>query len=110
MWSPMSTVETIRFRLRAGIEDSDFLVRNYTVETQYMMRRPGFLSRETAHSDDGEWLVAVHWASVEDADETMGAFFGAPETQGFLDAVDKATVQSGRYQVVDHQAALGELI
>ena len=98
----MSTVETIRFKLREGVEHADFLRRNHTVETEYMERRPGFKSRQTAVSDDGEYLVQVQWATVEDADATISAFFGAPETQDFLAAVDVSTVASGRYQLVDY--------
>jgi hypothetical protein len=106
----MSTVETIRFHLREGVEDADFVRRNHTVETEYMMKQRGFVSRETARSDDGEWFVAVHWASIEAAEATMGAFFGAPQTQDFLDAVDKSTVQSARYEVIDSEVVLGDRV
>jgi hypothetical protein len=97
----MTTLETIRFKLEPGITDADFLRRNFRVENEYMARRPGFISRTTSRSDEGEWLVMVRWTSVEDAEATIGAFFGAPQTQEFLAAVDESTVVSGRYQVVD---------
>lgn len=96
----MSTIETIRFRLRDDIDTEDFLRRNRHVETEYMERRPGFQSRETAVSEDGEWMVSVHWATPEDADATIAAFFGAAETQDFLAAIDLPTVSSGRYRRV----------
>lgn len=95
-------VETIRLRLRDGIEEADFLCRNHRVETEYMARQPGFLSRETARSADGEWLVVVHWASKEAAEATIGAFFGAPQTQQFIAAVDTDTVSSGSYELVEY--------
>jgi heme-degrading monooxygenase HmoA len=98
----MTAVETIRFRLREGVADSDFLRRNRGVEDNYMSRRPGFRSRETARGEDGEWLVVVHWDSGEAAQATMGAFFAAPEAQEFLDAVDKASASSVRYELVDY--------
>lgn len=98
----MSTVETIRFRLREGVDDAEFLRRNRQVEDQYMRLRPGFRDRQTARSDDGEYLVSVQWATVADADATIAAFFGAPETQEFLAAVDLQTVASGRYQLVEY--------
>jgi hypothetical protein len=98
----MATVETIRFHLNEGVDVSDFLKRNRKVEDEYMRLRPGFVSRQTALSEDNEVLVTVTWASDADADATMGAFFGAPETQDFLAAVDKTTVSSGRYAVVQY--------
>jgi hypothetical protein len=97
-----SVVETVRFRLNDGVEVSDFLKLNERVENEYMALRPGFVSRQTALSADNEVLVLVTWASEQDADATIGAFFGAPETQEFLAAVDKQTVASGRYALVKY--------
>lgn len=96
----MITVETIRFHLRQSVQASDFRQVNHLVETQYMERRPGFRSRETLLRADGEWLVIVHWASAQDAEATINAFFGAPETQDFIAAVDTTTVASDRYELV----------
>ncbi|MEV8565887.1 hypothetical protein AB0436_09965 [Streptomyces sp. NPDC051322] len=93
----MSTVETVRFKLRDSVDPAEFAVLDRKMESDYMAVRDGFVSREVTRSDEGEYLVIVHWASPEQADATMGAFFGAPETQGFLASVDPSTVQSGRY-------------
>lgn len=98
----MSTLETIRFHLREGVADADFLELNRSVENDYMAQRPGFVARTTARSADGEYLVTVHWKTAEDAEATIAAFFGAPETQGFIGAVDVSSVQSGRYELVEH--------
>ncbi|MFC8914626.1 antibiotic biosynthesis monooxygenase family protein [Streptomyces sp. NPDC047821] len=96
----MSTVETVRFKLIPGVDTADFETLDRRVETEYMAKRPGFLAREVSRSEDGEYLVVVHWATPEDADATMKGFFSAAETQDFLAAVDKTTVQSGRYALV----------
>ncbi|MGI5453370.1 antibiotic biosynthesis monooxygenase family protein [Streptomyces sp. CA-249302] len=96
----MTIVETIRFKLRAEVGDADFQDRNRTMEKEYLRERPGFLARSTARSAEGEYLVTVHWATPEDAEATIGAFFGAPETQSFLAAVDLETVQPGRYELI----------
>ncbi|MDI3418511.1 antibiotic biosynthesis monooxygenase family protein [Streptomyces luteolus] len=97
----MSTVETVRFHLSDGVVPAEFIALDQKMEADYMGKRPGFLSREITRNDDGEYLVIVHWATAEDADATMQAFFGAPETQDFLSSVDKSTVQSGRYAQVE---------
>mgnify|MGYP001059634378 CR=1 FL=1 len=93
-------IETIRFKLLPEIDHSDFLRRDRKVHDGYMALRPGFRSREVSRSEDGEYLVIVHWDSAEDAEATISAFFGAPETQDFIAAVDVSTVSSGRYEVV----------
>ncbi|QQQ79645.1 FAD-binding oxidoreductase [Saccharothrix sp. 6-C] len=97
-----ATVETIRFKLRPGVTDAEFQQRNLKMQREYMELRPGFVSRETSRSDEGEYLVVVHWSNAEDADATIQAFFGAPETQDFLASVDVTTVASGRYEVVKY--------
>ncbi|MFF8287828.1 antibiotic biosynthesis monooxygenase family protein [Streptomyces sp. NPDC016309] len=96
----MSTIETVQFKLVPGTETAVFEDLDRKVETEYMARRPGFVSREVSRSEDGEYLVIVHWATPEDADATMNGFFGAAETQDFLAAVDKTTVRSARYAKV----------
>lgn len=96
----MSTIETIRFKLRNGVSESEFRTLDHEVETGYMALRPGFRSRETSLSADGEWFVSVHWATAEDAKLTVDAFFSAPETQAFLSAVDISTVSAGSYQLI----------
>ncbi|MFD0313929.1 hypothetical protein [Streptomyces flavalbus] len=97
----MTVVETIRFRLRPDVDDAAFQDVNRTMEKAYMQPRPGFVSRSTARSADGEYLVTVQWRSPEEAEATIGAFFAAPETQEFLAAVDLETVQPGRYELIE---------
>lgn len=97
----MSTVETIRFRIKDSVAEESFREINSRVELEYMKKRAGFVSRETLLSPDGEWLVIVHWADAAAAEATIGAFFGAPETQEFIAAVDTSTVAPGRYQPVE---------
>jgi hypothetical protein len=98
----MSTIETVRFRLSDGVSESEFRRLNQEVETGYIALRPGFQSRETALSADGEWLVSVYWATAEDAKATLDVFPSAPETQAFLSAVDVSTMSVGHYQLKDH--------
>lgn len=98
----MSTVETIRFKLRDSVTEEDFRKLDGYVQNEYLAKRPGFESRETLLGPDGEWLVIVHWASEADAEATIEEFFGAAETQAFIAAVDTSTVVSGRYQPVTH--------
>jgi len=38
------------------------------VEREHVARQAGFVSRESAHGEAGEWLVIVHWRSVKDAE------------------------------------------
>ncbi|ONI84652.1 hypothetical protein ALI22I_29375 [Saccharothrix sp. ALI-22-I] len=97
----MSVVENIRFRLIDGVTEADFRERDKKVHFEYMAQQPGFVSRWSSVSAEGEWFVVVLWATPEDAQATINGFFGAPETQEFLAAVDKTTVAAGSYTLVN---------
>jgi heme-degrading monooxygenase HmoA len=96
----MSGVETVRFRLKDGVAESEFLRHNRKVEEEYLVRRPGFQSRQTARGEDGEWLIIVHWASTEDAEATMSEFSAAPEAEELLAAIDYESLSASSYSVV----------
>lgn len=97
--SPMkaTVVEIITFRLPNGVTDATFIAANQRVESEYVKRQPGFISRETARGDNGEWLVIVHWASLADADTSMASFATAPATAGFMAAIDAPSMTMKRY-------------
>jgi heme-degrading monooxygenase HmoA len=61
----MAVVEIVRFKLAEGVSDEQFQVENHNVEAAHVSKQPGFVRRETAHADDGEWLVVIHWESAE---------------------------------------------
>ncbi|QFZ21686.1 hypothetical protein [Saccharothrix syringae] len=98
----MAVVETIRFRLVDGFDEAKFREVDIRMQREYMEPKPGFVSRQSAVSEDGEWLVVVTWASRDAAQAVISAFYGAPETQDFLAAVDLSTVRSGSYALVEH--------
>ncbi|MFD1151471.1 hypothetical protein [Saccharothrix hoggarensis] len=98
----MAIVETIRFRLVEGFDEAKFREINIRMQREYMEPKTGFVSRQSAISQDGEWLIIVTWASPEAAQAVISAFYGAPETQDFLAAIDLSTVQPGSYTLVEH--------
>lgn len=70
-FGPPSLVETIRFRLAAGVAPGEYLRADARVEREHLGRRPGFLGRTVSRSREGEWLVICHWESLEDARSAM---------------------------------------
>jgi hypothetical protein len=48
------------------------------VQDQYISKRSGFLSRESAPGGDHDWLVILHWRSVADAEASMKRYATAP--------------------------------
>jgi len=96
----MAIIEIVRFKLAVGVDEQTFLRENEQVEREYIPKQPGFISREAARGDDGEWLVVVHWQTEQDADASMNKFMSDPDSQGFVAALDNSTLSMKRYNIV----------
>lgn len=92
-------IEIVTFHLRDGVDEKQFLAENENVEKNHVVKQPGFISRETARGEDGEWLVVVHWQSAKDADASMNSFAAAPSAKTFMSFIDDATMKMKRYDL-----------
>ncbi|MEO0826729.1 MAG: antibiotic biosynthesis monooxygenase family protein [Cyanobacteria bacterium J06639_16] len=90
-------VEVATFKLQEGVTPDEFYAVDQAVETQHVSQQPGFISRESAVSDDNEWLVIVHWRSIEAAEASMASFSGAPATAEFMSKLEVDTMVMKRY-------------
>jgi hypothetical protein len=93
-----SVIEVVTFKLRAGVSAAEFAPIDKAVERGHIARQPGFVSRETAHGADGEWLVIVHWRSVKDADASMASFEKAPAAAPFMAKIEASTMSMRRFE------------
>jgi len=95
--APASVIEIVTMKLKDGVTFEAFAPVDHAVETEHVSKQPGFIARETARGEDGEWLVAVHWASAEDAQASMDGFSSAPAAARFMQMIDTSTMQMKRY-------------
>ena len=93
-----NVVEVVTFKLKPGIAAAEFAPIDKAVELEHVAKQPGFVSRESAHSADGEWRVIVHWQSAKDADASMASFEKAPAAAQFMSKIEFATMKMKRYQ------------
>lgn len=90
-------IEVVTFKLRSGITAAQFRLVDQEVEAQHVSRQPGFVSRESAAGENGEWLVIVHWRSAADANASMASFEKAPAAAKFMSSIDVSTMLMRRY-------------
>lgn len=95
-----NTIEVVRFKLKKGVDRGEFENRNRFVEQNLVSKMPGFVSRETAISQEGEVAVLLHWESPDAAQNSMNKFVSAPEAQEFEKLIDMDTFTMTRYQKV----------
>ena len=92
-----TVIEVVTFKLKQGVTADEFRPLDKAVELQHVAKQPGFISRESAAGDDGEWLVIVHWQSVKDAEASMASFPSAPATEQFMSKIDAKSMIMKRY-------------
>ena len=91
-------IEVVTFKLKTGVSAAEFAPIDKAVEREHVARQPGFVSRESAHGADGEWLVIVHWRSAKDADASMASFEKASAAAPFMSKLEASTMSMKRYQ------------
>ncbi|CAI1621888.1 antibiotic biosynthesis monooxygenase family protein [Serratia plymuthica] len=91
-------IEVVTLKIKPGVSFEEFKKIDKAVEDQHVSKQPGFISRESAAGQNQEWLVIVHWRSVEDADASMNSFTSAPAAGKFMQSIDSASMKMTRYQ------------
>ncbi|MGH7600926.1 MAG: antibiotic biosynthesis monooxygenase family protein [bacterium] len=92
-----AVIEIATFKLKQGVTADEFRPLDKAVEMQHVAKQPGFISRESAAGDNGEWLVVVHWRSVEDAEASMASFSSVKAAEQFMSKLDANTMSMKRY-------------
>ncbi len=95
--SEAEVIEVVTLKLKPGVTVAEFKPVDHELGAQYVSKQPGFISRESAAADNGDWLVIVHWRSVQDADASMEAFERAPGAAAFMANIDASTMTMKRY-------------
>ncbi|WP_017220752.1 antibiotic biosynthesis monooxygenase family protein [Moritella dasanensis] len=98
--SDTAVIEIVTLKLNEGVSYTEFAAIDKAVEDQHVAKQPGFISRESAAGENGEWLVIVHWQSTEEADASMASFMSAPAAQQFVDNIDGSTMVMKRYSTM----------
>ena len=92
-----TVVEIVTFKLMEGVSVEAFRPLDEAVELQHVAKQPGFISRESAAGDEGDWLVIVHWRSATDADASMARFMSEPAAEQFMSKIDASSMSMKRY-------------
>lgn len=97
-------IEVVTLALRSGVSYAEFASVDKIVGSEHVARQPGFISRESAAGESGEWLVIVRWRSVTDADAdadadaSMASLSSAPAAAKFMSLIDPTTMVMKRYR------------
>jgi hypothetical protein len=95
-------IELTTFRLRAGVDEGDFVAADADAQAGFFYQQPGLVRRTTARltgAGADEWLVVAWWGSADAADAAAAAL-ADPSTNGaaqrYLGCLDGPVVR--RYE------------
>lgn len=94
-----TVIEIATFELANGVDPAQFAPLDAAVERDHVSQQPGFVSRETGYTEQGKWLVIVHWESIDAAEASMASFAAASAAAEFMENLDAATMSMTRYEI-----------
>lgn len=90
-------IEIASFNLNKDVTYQEFSVIDKSIEKEHVSKQPGFISKETAKGEKGEWLVVVHWKTLKDADASMNSFMQVKAANTFMSKIDTSAMVMKRY-------------
>ncbi len=90
-------IEVVTLKLKPEVTPEQFSKVDREVQDQYIAKRSGFLSRESAPGSNHDWLVIVHWRSVADAEASMKSYATAPASTKFMSMIVPNSMVMTRY-------------
>lgn len=98
-FSGAGVAEVITVKLLEGSDADAFVAANQALEESYIVKQPGFIAREVAVSEDGEWIIVVHWESAEDSAASIAKFESAPGVETFMSFLNFETMANTVYAI-----------
>ncbi len=96
----MAIVEIARFKLKEGTDEGAFVAAETALAGGQIRQQPGFISREAAKGENGEWVIVLHWETATDAAAWTPKFMQDPNGQAFATLLDFSSMKQDRYVVV----------
>jgi len=97
MQQPSPVIEVVTMKLKSGVSAAQFKAIDQDMAVNYVSKRPGFLSRESAPGPGNTWLAIIHWRSTADADASMKSFSTAPGSTRFMSMIEPDSMTMTRY-------------
>ena len=90
-------MEVTTFKINANVNPKDFNLRDASIESDFTVKQPGFLKRQSGLTENGEYVVIVFWESAADADASMSKFMNDPSVSDYAKMIDSKSMNMTRY-------------
>jgi hypothetical protein len=95
----MAVLQLVRFRAKPEIDEKEMSAVNERFQREVAPTLPGLERREATVTDDGQWLLVLRYASMEDATAGPGRDT-SPVAMEFMSKIDMSTMSASFHPVV----------
>ncbi|MCL5129410.1 hypothetical protein [Algibacter sp. L4_22] len=93
-------VEILSFKYKRTINASDFWKEDSKVLSNYSLKQPGFISRESGFNEEkNEVLIVLRWNTAADAEASMRKFLSDKSISKFVNMIDLNSMKVTRYVI-----------
>lgn len=92
-------LELTTFNINSTVNPMTFAIRDAKVESDFTSKQAGFIKRQSAVDDKGNYIVAVYWDSVANADASMNKFMADASVADYASMIDGPTMKMSRYAI-----------
>ena len=103
--SNKSVLEVTSFKPKASVNTMAFNELDAQIENNYTSKQKGFIKRQSAVNEQGEYVVLVYWETLEDAQASMEKFMSDQSVADYASMIDGATMKMSRYSIEDEFSA-----
>lgn len=91
-------LEVTTFRTKTTTNTFVFNKLDGEVEANFTSQQPGFIERQSAVNEQGEYIVLVYWNSMDEADASMNKFMKDESVAEYASMIDGASMKMSRFQ------------
>jgi len=95
----MAVLQLVRFRAKSEVTTDEMLAVNEQFQREVAPTLQGLERREATVSDDGEWLLVLRYATMEDATAGPGRDT-SPVAMEFMTKIDMSSMSASFHPIV----------
>ena len=90
-------MEVTTFNIKSDVNPEKFAKRDGQVEADFTNQQPGFIKRQSAVDEEGNYVIVVYWKSIEDASASMNKFMNDASVGDYAQMIDGPSMKMARY-------------
>ncbi|MDZ4762907.1 MAG: hypothetical protein SGI73_00050 [Chloroflexota bacterium] len=95
----MATLQIVRFKVNAGVNESEFRALNERFQREVAPTLPGLVRREATLSTDGEWVLVLRYTDMDSAHKA-GRSDTSEIAQQFMKSINMSTMSASFHEIM----------